>query len=390
MVQLLLEALEDEDRRAAVPAVECWHLDARFSDELQDVGRARFGKLFLAFKFALQAIWWRLRHGVDHFYYVPAPPFRTPMYRDWIVLGLCRPFFKKVIFHWHAAGMAEWLAAEGKPWQRWISGIIYGRADLSIVLRPFNRQDGDAFRSKRVEVVPNGVPDPCPKFEQELLPRRFARVAARKELLAGGTLDAAERAAAGTDAHIFRLLYISLCYRAKGLFDTIEAVALARRQLENSPVRVRLTVAGTFWLPAEKAEFEQRVRQADLQDGGEPMVEYRGFVGGADKHRLFVESDALCFPSYMSESFGLVLVEGMSFGLPLITTNFRHMPELLPPNAPGIVDPKSPDQIAAALIACLNRDYDPGLRAWFMAHYTQQKFAENMRRVLASLDDRHA
>jgi glycosyltransferase involved in cell wall biosynthesis len=81
-----------------------------------------------------------------------------------------------------------------------------------------------------------------------------------------------------------------------------------------------------------------------------------------------------------------VLVEGMAFGLPLITTNWRNIPEMLPPHPPGIVEPKSPEQIAAAVISYLGRAYDPDSRAWFLSHYTEDKFADNMRRVLASLD----
>ena len=75
----------------------------------------------------------------------------------------------------------------------------------------------------------------------------------------------------------------------------------------------------------------------------------------------------------------------MAFGLPLITTNSRNIPEMLPAHPRGIVDPKSPGQIAAALLGCLEADYDPALRAHFLAHYTEQRFAARMREVLVSI-----
>lgn len=169
------------------------------------------------------------------------------------------------------------------------------------------------------------------------------------------------------------------------MFDTIEAVALVNRKLQGSPLKIRLIVAGKFWLEEERAQFEDRLRQPDLQDEGRSIVDYRGFVGGADKQRLFLESDCLCFPTRMPESFGLVLVEGMAYGLPLITTNWRNIPEILPPNAPGIVAPKSPEQIANAIIEAMKTDYDPAQRQWFLDHYTDKKFAEKMISVLQSL-----
>ena len=39
----------------------------------------------------------------------------------------------------------------------------------------------------------------------------------------------------------------------------------------------------------------------------------------------------------------------MAFGLPIVTTRWRSLPEMLPPNYPGLVDSQSPEQIAAAL-----------------------------------------
>ena len=398
MVQQLLDALdtngrpgEKKDCHAATsngdPVIECYHVDARYSSSNEDVGRARWGKVLLAFKFSFQAIWCRFRHGVKNLYYVPAFPARAPIYRDWIVLSLCRPFFRRVIYHWHAIGLGEWLATQGRPWERWFSKWVYARPDLSVVLRPFNRTDGEQVASKRVEVVANGIPDPCPDFEKDVLPRRLARVAARRKILAGQTLSELELAAAGPDADVFHLLFVSLCYSGKGLFDTVDAVALVGQKLKGSPLQVKLTVAGEFWLPEERTEFERRIREPDLQDAGRPIVDYRGFVSGLDKRNLFAHGDCLCFPTCMAESFGLVLVEGMAFGLSLITTRWRNIPEMLPPNPSGIVAPKSPEQIAAAVVSYMNSDYDPALRAWFLDHYTDKQFCKNMKRVLASVDE---
>ena len=391
MVQLLLDALGGDVRQreagTPVPEVCCYHLDARFSATSGDIGKAGAGKVLLAFRFVLTAIWWRVRHGVANLYYIPAPPLRAAVYRDWIVLGLCRPFFRRTVYHWHAAGLGEWLQKQARPWERWISQFVYAGANPSIVLRGFNRTDGVLLRARRIVVTPNGIPDPCPAFDTEVLPRRLARVSVRKALLARRALKANGDKAAGDDAPVFRVLFLSLCFREKGLFDAVEAIALARRQLEPAGISVRLAVAGAFWVESERKEFEERIRQPDLQEGGQPMVEYHGFAAGDAKRRLYLESDCLCFPTYYSgESFGLVLLEGMAFGLPLVATTWRDIPEILPANSPGIVPPQSPGKIADALVAHAGSDYDPGLRAHFLAHYTVERFASRMREVLLSVE----
>ena len=64
------------------------------------------------------------------------------------------------------------------------------------------------------------------------------------------------------------------------------------------------------------------------------------------KRQLFLDADCFCFPSYyQAESFGIVLVEAMAFGLPIITARWRTIPELLPNGYAGLVDPRSPSEI---------------------------------------------
>ena len=93
MVQLFLEALAKPE--PGEEKIEFYHVDARVSTGLDDVGHVRFAKIFLILKYCFQAIFLRLRHGITHFYYVPANPSRAALYRDWIVMALCRPFFRR-------------------------------------------------------------------------------------------------------------------------------------------------------------------------------------------------------------------------------------------------------------------------------------------------------
>lgn len=389
MVQLLLDSLKSgvgAGGERKEEAVECIHLDARYSSSNDDIGSPSFGKVVLALRYAFRAIALRFRHGVRVLYYIPPFPSRSPIYRDFLVLGLCRPFFGRLIYHWHAVGLGEWMEKEARPWERWLCRLILSRPDLSIVLRPFNRTDAELLRSKRVVIVPNGIPDPCPDFEQTILPRRLARAAARRQLLGRGSLDTVEPVA-GRDPEVFRLLYLGMCYSGKGLFDAVEAAAIIHRELKSKPIRFQLVVAGSFWLAEEKEQFERRIRGADLQSPEGPVVDFRGFVSGAAKREILAECDALCFPTKMPESFGLVLLEGMAFGLPVVTTRWRNIPEMLPENYVGVVDPGAPGQLAQAVIAILGRDPDPRLRPHFMEHYTVGQFGQGMRRALVEFAD---
>jgi glycosyltransferase involved in cell wall biosynthesis len=148
-------------------------------------------------------------------------------------------------------------------------------------------------------------------------------------------------------------------------------------------LRIQLTVAGTFWRAEDQRKFEEMIQQKDLSPEGPASVVYAGFAGGEKKWRLFRESDCLVFPTYYSaESFGIVLVEGMAFGLALIASRWRGLQDLLPEGYPGSVDPKQPGQIADSIVAWLSRDYDSSIREHFLREYTADVFARKMKKAL--------
>jgi glycosyltransferase involved in cell wall biosynthesis len=399
MVQLMLEGFGGDRRKRNAAASEgarfgldCFHVNARLSTSVNDIGKFQLRKLVLLCGYCLQAIWCRFRYGATSFYYIPAPGQRTALYRDWLVMILCRPFFKRVILHWHAAGLTEWL--ETVPWwMRWVTMCLLGRPHQSIVLSRYNTADGVRMRSKYIEVVHNGIADSCPEFEEHVVETREARCLARKQLLAGGVPTAADMARTGADAHLFKVLYIAHCSREKGLFDAVEAVAMANEWLRKRGVviRIQLTVAGEFVSHIEREEFELRLNQPDLhglsemesQSSPAATVSYLGFIGGDQKKHALIHSDCFCLPTYYSnENQPVSLLEAMAFGLPIVTTRWRSLPEMFPDDYVGLVDIRSPEQIARAFINVISGQSGEPLRQEFLRKFTLE---QHLRAMAAAL-----
>ena len=179
MVQHMLEGFGG-DCRAANPnptpgyGIDCYHVNARFSSTPAEIGGFQFNKVLLLLRYCAQAIWCRIRYGIGNLYYVPAPGQRTPLYRDWLVMLLCRPFFKRVILHWHAAGMPAWVETTMPAAAWWLTVRLLGNPVLSIVLSNYNRVDAEKIFSKTIKIVGNGIPDPCPHFKQGSCPNVWA------------------------------------------------------------------------------------------------------------------------------------------------------------------------------------------------------------------------
>jgi hypothetical protein len=86
----------------------------------------------------------------------------------------------------------------------------------------------------------------------------------------------------------------------------------------------------------------------------------RGRVDDEVRTRLLAESDLLCAPSIEGESFGVVLVEAMAAGLPVVASAIPGYAEILPPGCGRLVAPGDAGALAAALEELLG---DPELRA---------------------------
>jgi glycosyltransferase involved in cell wall biosynthesis len=392
MVQLMLNGFGGDCRKSRNRSgprnrhgIDCYHVDARFSKSLTDIGEIQINKVPLILLYCLQAIWCRFRYGVTNFYYVPAPGKSVALYRDWLVMFLCRPFFKNIILHWHAAGLAKWLETSVQIRTRAVTYHAFKQAGLSIVISNYNVADAEKLLPRRICVVSNGIPDPCPDFKQSILPRRQARFAARAKLFANEPLGPGELEKAGGDPQVVRVLYLAHCTREKGLFAAAQAVLAANQILaaRQSPVRMKLSAAGSFILNEEKAEFDQWLKNPEFSDA----VNYLGFVSGAEKERALREADLFCFPTrYIGENQPVNLIEAMAFGLPIVTTRWRSMPEMLPPNYPGLVDSQAPEQIAAALIRLMSEKTGETARENFLGRFTIDCHLDNLARAIHSLE----
>ncbi|MDP4269942.1 MAG: glycosyltransferase [Bacteroidota bacterium] len=107
-----------------------------------------------------------------------------------------------------------------------------------------------------------------------------------------------------------KILFLSRVHPKKGIEHLIDAIATLKDHFADG----QIIIAGE----GEDVYIEQ-LKQKIKSQGVEPLFEFIGGVYGDQKWQLFKEADIFVLPTY-SENFGIVVVEALASGTPVITT----------------------------------------------------------------------
>jgi phosphatidylinositol alpha-mannosyltransferase len=205
----------------------------------------------------------------------------------------------------------------GKSFAGRLADLLHGRIAVSGAARHFiNRYFPGEYR-----IIPNGV---------DL--DRFADAEPFEELR-DGTLN---------------ILFVGRFEERKGLIHLLKAY----HRLRKRHVDARLLVIGTG---PKAREYRRFVGLRGVRD-----VEWLGRVSDDDKARYFASADIFCSPATGQESFGIVLLEAMAAGIPIVASDIHGYKNVLQRGVQGLlVEPRNAMALAAALYKLAG---DPDLR----------------------------
>jgi glycosyltransferase involved in cell wall biosynthesis len=120
----------------------------------------------------------------------------------------------------------------------------------------------------------------------------------------------------------------------------------------------------------------------------QPLVEYVGEIGDSEKDEFLGNAYALLFPIDWPEPFGLVMIEAMACGTPIIAYRQGSVPELMEEDQTGFIVTDLEDAIAAARrVPELSRKR---CRDIFEHRFTARRMAQDYLRVYQCLIEREA
>ena len=292
---------------------DAWIITSKYGKEREDEGRVirlgtgyafpangSMGRVTLGWRFKQQARDLLAEHRFDilHFH-EPFVPFLSPTVldrSDTINIATFHAFGGFSPSYW----VGKWFAGR-------LNDKLHGRIAVSGAARHFiSRYFPGDYR-----IIPNGV---------DL--DRFADAEPFEELR-DGTIN---------------ILFVGRFEERKGLIHLLRAY----HRLRKRHVDARLLIIGSG--PRQR-EYRRFIGLRQIRD-----VEFLGRVSDDAKARYFASADIFCAPATGQESFGIVLLEAMAAGVPIVASDIHGYKNVVQRGVQGLlVEPRNHRALAAAL-----------------------------------------
>lgn len=200
--------------------------------------------------------------------------------------------------------------------------------------------------------------------------------------------DPAVRERHGIPADAPLLLFVARLTWEKGLLDILHAMKLLDAQKRTPATAPHLLVVGAG---EQRAEADARARAMGIAD----RIHFAGHVPYAQVAALYHAADVLVLGSIpmprWQEQYGMVLVEAMASGLPVVVAASGSIPEVVD-DAAILVQPNDAmsfaDAIAAMLEPEVRRTHAQRGLALARERYDRERVADSIARIYRRLADR--
>ncbi len=296
---------------------ETRNIKLNYSKDMKDIGKINLDKVKGIFKVSNQIKKTIKEFKPDIIYFVPATS-GLGLIRDSYFIKQIKKLWKgKILFHIRSR------ITKG-DWNNKIYQTLYKKIFLNqkaIVLDESLKADlHNLIKDKDISVLPNAI-------KNELTQSQFKKIMQKRKNQ--NTLTNTKRKGAGAHCS-FNLLFLSNMDESKGWLKLLEACKI----LKERKINFKCNFVGAW--PSKKIElkFNKFIFKNNLQKN----IKYLGKKTGKEKTKVLEKSDIFIFPTeYKLETFGRVIIEAMSFGLPVIANGIAAIPTIIQHGETGFV-----------------------------------------------------
>ena len=328
------------------------HIKLNYSENVEDVGKINLKKIFRFF-FTGFKIFGKILSFRPNIIYFTIAPIGSGFLRDSFYVMICKTFRKKILFHIRGRGIQEEM--QNKIKNKWYRKVF--KNTKSIILGDVLYDDIRAIvRKKDVFVLPNAI-------KNEISDKEFNSIIKKK--YRKKNID---------------LLFLSNLDETKGPMILLKACKI----LKDRKLNFTCNFAGAWTDYKFKEKFIKYINNNKLSKN----IKIHGLVTGKRKKTLLENSDILAFPTYYKlETFGLVIIEAMQYGIPVIANGIATIPSIIKNEETGFVLQKNtPEEITKKLeylIKSKTKRINMGKKARkrFLDNYNFSKYEHKIRNV---------
>src|SRR3989442_895025 len=212
---------------------------------------------------------------------------------------------------------------------------------------------------------------------------RIAQVAPLYESVPPKLYGGTERVVSWLTEELVRLGHEGTLFASGDSMTTARLVPACRESL-------RLAADSVDHLPHHLVQIEQVDQEyfdtciRPLLNG--PDIEFVGEVGYPEKNRFLGNAAALLFPISWPEPFGLVMIEAMACGTPVIAYPFGSVPEVMANGVSGFI--VSDLKRAVGAVNKIDKIDRKKVRKHFEQHFTAERMAREYLKIYERLVNR--
>lgn len=332
------------------PDFQVHRLRMEYSGEMDEVGRFQIRKLWHLLGLIRKARRILKSHPGCILFYPPASANWVPFLRDMIFLHAVRHLAGRTVFIFHASSLP--VFADRYWLTRALSHRAYDGADVSLEVAKEAAPPHRLFRAWAASWCPCAI-----EVGNETRSRKQ-----------GGP---------------FVSLFVASLQEGKGVLEVLKTAKILKDKGREGDFHFR--IVGKWF----SADFEKEAHELHSELGLRSMVEFVGQLTGDKKWQAYADADAFFFPThYASEATPIVIMEALGMGLPVLSTHWAGIPDMLDGCETATLLPiHNPQAYADALVKMAS---NPDTRdthrnnaiEFYRQHYQPERFIERVANAL--------
>lgn len=268
----------------------------------------------------------------------------TGFYKDIVIVFFLKLFNKKIIYHLHNKGVSE---NNTKSINNFLYKFAFKNSKI-ILLSPLLYYDVKKyFNLNKVYICPNGI---------NTITSKFSNITSKR----------------------FNILFFSNMLISKGVLTLINTCKL----LFDNDINFECHFVGD-WSDVQEIDFNNIIAREGLSNN----VFAHGKKIGDEKNIFFENATIFVLPTYQ-DCFPLVILEAMSYGLPIISTCEGAIPEIVEDSVNGFIIPVNDESALYSKIITLKNNPELILKInrnnieKYQSKYTSSKFENNFLEII--------